>query len=78
MVGLVRPYFSLIFFIISITFIFTAYYCSNSIKPYASAYGEARARNAGNLIDYFFNVLSMLVFAREKYEASYLGKKPIM
>jgi ATP-binding cassette subfamily B protein len=74
MVGLVSPYFSLIFFIVSIAFVFTAYYCSNSIKPYASAYGEARARNMGNIIDCFSNVLNMFLFAREKYEASYLEK----
>lgn len=74
MVGLVSPYFSLIFFIISIAFIVTAYYCSNSIKPYASAYAEARAKNIGNIVDCFSNVLNMLLFARENYEAQYLEK----
>ncbi|KTC65022.1 multidrug ABC transporter ATPase (plasmid) [Legionella adelaidensis] len=74
MVGLVSPYFSLIFFVISIAFIVTAYYCSNSIKPYASAYAEARAKNVGNIVDCFSNVLSMLLFARENYEARYLEK----
>lgn len=74
MAGLVSPYFSLIFLIISIAFIFIAYYCSNSIKPYASAYAEARTKNIGNIVDCFSNVLDMLLFAREKYEASYLEK----
>ncbi|HAT2073491.1 TPA: ABC transporter ATP-binding protein [Legionella pneumophila] len=74
MVGLVSPYFSLIFFVISIAFIVTAYYCSNSIKPYASAYAEARAKNVGNIVDCFSNVLNMLLFARENYEARYLEK----
>jgi len=58
MVGIVSPYFSLIFFIISIAFISTAYYCSNSIKPYASAYAEARAKNIGSIVDCFSNVLN--------------------
>lgn len=74
MVGLVSPYFSLIFFVISIAFIVTAYYCSNSIKPYANAYAEARAKNIGNIVDCFSNVLNMLLFARENYEARYLEK----
>lgn len=74
MAGLVSPYFSLIFFVISIAFIVTAYYCSNSIKPYASVYAEARAKNAGNIVDCFSNVLNMLLFARENYEAQYLEK----
>lgn len=74
MVGLVSPYFSLIFFIISVAFLFIAYYCSNSIKPYASAYANARANNVGNIVDCFSNVLNMLLFAREKYETDYLDK----
>lgn len=74
MVGLVSPYFSLIFSVISIAFIVTAYYCSNSIKPYASAYAEARAKNVGNIVDCFSNVLNMLLFARENYERCYLEK----
>ncbi|CZL27072.1 Putative multidrug export ATP-binding/permease protein SAV1866 [Legionella pneumophila] len=74
MVGLVSPYFSLIFFVTSIAFIATAYYCSHSIKPYAKAYAEARAKNVGNIVDCFSNVLNMLLFARENYEAHYLEK----
>ena len=74
MVGLVSPYFSLIFFVISIVFIITAYYCSNSIKLYASAYAEARAKNIGSIVDCFSNVLNMLLFSRENYEAQYLEK----
>ena len=74
MVGLVSPYFSVIFFIISVAFLFIAYYCSNSIKPYASAYANARANNVGNIVDCFSNVLNMLLFAREKYETDYLDK----
>ncbi|HAT1881541.1 TPA: ABC transporter ATP-binding protein [Legionella pneumophila] len=74
MVGLVSPYFSLIFFVISIAFIATAYYCSHSIKPYAKSYAEARAKNIGNIVDCFSNVLNMLLFARESYEARYLEK----
>lgn len=74
MAGLVSPYFSLIFFVISIAFIVTAYYCSNSIKPYAKAYAEARAKNIGNIVDCFSNALNMLLFARENYEAQYLEK----
>ncbi|HAU1153187.1 TPA: ABC transporter ATP-binding protein [Legionella pneumophila] len=74
MVGLVSPYFSLIFFVISIAFIATAYYCSHSIKPYAQSYAEARAKNIGNIVDCFSNVLNMLLFARESYEAHYLEK----
>ncbi|HAT1921660.1 TPA: ATP-binding cassette domain-containing protein [Legionella pneumophila] len=74
MVGLVSPYFSLIFFVISIAFIATAYYCSHSIKPYAKSYAEARAKNIGNIVDCFSNVLNMLLFARESYEAHYLEK----
>ncbi|HAT6976805.1 TPA: ATP-binding cassette domain-containing protein [Legionella pneumophila] len=74
MVGLVSPYFSLIFFVISIAFIATAYYCSHSIKPYAKSYAEARAKNIGNIVDCFSNVFNMLLFARESYEAHYLEK----
>ncbi len=74
MAGLVSPYFSLIFFVISIAFIVTAYYCSNSIKPFASAYAEARAQNIGNIVDCFSNVLNMFLFSRENYEARYLEK----
>ncbi|MCE0724348.1 ABC transporter ATP-binding protein [Legionella resiliens] len=74
MVSLVSPYFSLIFFLISIVFIATAYYCSYSIKPYAKAYAEARAKNIGNIVDCFSNVVNMLLFARENYEAQYLEK----
>ncbi len=74
MVGLVSPYFSLIFFVISIAFIVTAYYCASSIKPFATAYAEARAKNIGNIVDCFSNVLNMLLFARESYEARYLEK----
>lgn len=77
MVGLVSPYFSLIFFVISIAFIVTAYYCSNSIKPYARAYAEARAKNVGNIVDCFSNALNMLLFARENYEAQYLEKTTV-
>ena len=74
MVGLVSSYFSLIFFVISVAFIITAYYCANSIKPYAKAYGSARAKNIGTIVDCFSNVLNMLLFAREDYEARYLAK----
>lgn len=74
MVGLVSPYFSIIFFVISVAFTITSYYCSNSIKPFASAYAEARAKNIGNIVDCFSNVLNMLLFARENYEAQYLEK----
>lgn len=74
MVGLVSPYFSLIFLIISIAFIFTAYYCADSIKPYAAYYADARAKSMGSIVDCFSNVLNMRLFAREQYEASYLKK----
>lgn len=73
MVGFVSLYFSLIFFVITIVFIVIAYSCADSIKPYAAAYAEARARNMGNIVDGFSNILNMLLFAREHYEASYLN-----
>ncbi|CDZ77358.1 Putative multidrug export ATP-binding/permease protein [Legionella massiliensis] len=74
MVGLVNPYFSLIFAAISLVFIFLAYYCSNSIKPYAGAYAEAKTKNTGSIVDCFSNVLDMLLFARERYESAYLSQ----
>jgi len=74
MAGLASPSFSLIFFIISIAFIFIAYYCSKSIKSYARAYAEAHTKNIGNIVDCFSNVLNMFLFSREKYEAEYLQK----
>jgi len=74
MVGLVSPYFSLIFFVISVAFIITAYHCANSIQPYAKAYGSARAKNLGTIVDCLSNILNMLLFAREDYEARYLAK----
>jgi ATP-binding cassette subfamily B protein len=73
MAGLVNPYFSLIFLFISIMFILIAYYCSNSIKPYAMAFAEARTKNTGSIVDCFSNVLNMLLFAREQYESKYLS-----
>ncbi|WP_454782831.1 ABC transporter ATP-binding protein [Legionella sp. WA2022007384] len=73
MAGLVNPYFSLIFLFISIMFILIAYYCSNSIKPYAMAFAEARTKNTGSIVDCFSNVLNMLLFAREQYESEYLS-----
>ena len=74
MVGLVNPYFSLIFFVISVVFIIVAYHCAKSIKPYSKAYGSARAENIGTIVDCFSNVLNMFLFAREDYEARYLSK----
>lgn len=74
MVGLVNPYFSLIFFVVSVGFIFIAYHCASSIKPYASAYADARTKNIGSIVDCFSNVLNMLLFSREKYEADYLNE----
>ncbi|MCX7114307.1 MAG: ABC transporter ATP-binding protein [Gammaproteobacteria bacterium] len=74
MVGLVSPYFSLIFFVISVVFIIVAHHCAKSIKPYAKAYGSARAENIGTIVDCFSNVLNMFLFARENYEARYLAK----
>lgn len=74
MVGIVNIYFSLIFFCVSVAFIGMAYYCSHSIKPYARAYANARTANFGNIVDCISNVLNMLLFAREKYEANYLNK----
>jgi len=73
MVGTVSLYFSFIFFVISIIFIFMSYYCANSIKPFASAYAKARAKNSGSIVDCFSNVLNMFLFSREKYEAEFLA-----
>lgn len=73
MVGTVSFYFSFIFFFISIIFIFMSYYCANSIKPFASAYAKARAKNSGSIVDCFSNVLNMLLFSRENYESEFLA-----
>jgi ATP-binding cassette, subfamily B, bacterial len=73
MVGTVSLYFSFIFFVISIIFIFMSYYCANSIKPFASAYAKARAKNSGSIVDCFSNVLNMFLFSREKYESEFLA-----
>lgn len=72
MAGIVSPYFSIIFFVISVAFVCISYYCAHSIKPYARAYADARTTNVGNIVDCFSNVLNMLLFSREKYEADYL------
>jgi len=74
MAGIVSTYFSIIFFVISVAFVCISYYCAHSIKPYARAYADARTTNVGNIVDCFSNVLNMLLFSREKYEADYLHK----
>lgn len=74
MAGLVNSYFSVIFLSVSLAFIYIAYYCSHSIKPYASAYAHARSLNVGGIVDCFANVLNMLLFSREAYEADYLHR----
>jgi ATP-binding cassette subfamily B protein len=73
MSALVNPFFSLVFLIASLGFLFMAHYCSNSIQPYAKKYAESRSRNSGIIVDCFANVANMLMFAREKYEAAYLN-----
>lgn len=50
MAGIVSPYFSIIFFVVSAAFVCISYYCSHSIKPYARAYADARTTNVGLLI----------------------------
>lgn len=73
MVGSVSLYFSLVFLAISIIFIFMSYYCASSIKPFASSYAKARAKNSGSIVDCFSNVLNMFLFSREKYESAFLA-----
>lgn len=77
MASFVHPYFAVVFASVSIAFLFMAYHCSTSIKPFAKEYAEARAKNSGCVVDCFSNVLNMLLFARESYEAEYLKKTTI-
>ncbi len=64
MVGSVSLYFSIVFLAISIIFTFMSYYCASSIKPFASSYAKARAKNSGSIVDCFSNVLNMFLFSR--------------
>lgn len=74
MAAVVNVYFSIAFFVISIAFLIIARYCADSIKPYATHFAQSRAKNSGNIVDCFSNVLSMILFAREDYESQYLEK----
>ncbi len=73
MSALVHPYFSLVFLISSLGFLFMASYCSNSIQPFAKRFAESRSKNSGTIVDSLSNIANMFMFAREKYEAEYLN-----
>jgi len=73
MSALVHPYFSLVFLFSSLGFLYMAYYCSNSIQPFAKRYAESRSRNSGIIVDCFANIANVLIFARENFEAQYLN-----
>jgi len=53
--------------------LYMAYYCSNSIQPYAKRYAESRSRNSGIIVDCFSNIANVLMFARENFEEKYLN-----
>lgn len=74
MSALVHPYFAFVFLLSSLGFLYMAYYCSNSIQPFAKEYAKSRSRTAGIIVDNFANVVNMLMFARETFEAKYLDK----
>lgn len=73
MSALVHPYFSIVFFISSIGFLYMAFYCSKSIQPYAKEFAKSRSRNSGIIVDCFANIANMFLFARERYEEQYLN-----
>ncbi len=72
-VGTVSWYFSGIFLVVSVVFIYLSYYCASSIKPYAKDYAEAKTKYSGAIVDCFSNILNVLLFAREHHEAKYLA-----
>lgn len=72
-VGTVNGYFSGIFLLVSAVFIYLSYYCASSIRPYAKDYAEAKSKYSGAIVDCFSNILNVLLFARENYEARYLA-----
>ncbi|HIF0232313.1 ABC transporter ATP-binding protein [Legionella bozemanae] len=71
-VGTVSCYFSAIFLVVSAVFVYLSYYCASSIRPYAKDYAEAKTKYSGAIVDCFNNILNVLLFARENYEAKYL------
>lgn len=73
MVSIVNYYFVVIFLIMAIIFMALSLYCAIRIRPFAQSFAEARSLYIGNIVDCFSNVLNMLIFAREKYEAKYLA-----
>lgn len=72
MSALVHPYFAMVFFVVSIGFLFMAYYCAASIKPYSMRFAKSRSRTSGIIVDTFSNISNVILFARQAFEQAYL------
>lgn len=71
---LVDPAFAMLLVGWSIVFLaFSAFYTRKS-QDYAEIYSEARSSVVGKIVDSLSNILTVKLFAREKYESHYLNK----
>lgn len=69
----VHPYFAIILITGSVLFIFISYMLTRKPYKYAMRYLETYATFFGNLVDSISNILAAILFARRKYELSYLS-----
>ncbi len=68
----VHPFFSYALILWTVFFIFISFLLSKKAQYYSEVFSESRSNVAGKVIDSLSNILNVKLFAREKFESSYL------
>lgn len=71
---LVNPAFALLLIVWSVIFLAFSLLFTRRSQDYAEVYSEARSSVVGKIVDSLSNILTVKLFAREKYESQYLNK----